>query len=95
MSEIWLKLVQQRTKNSKGVRTRGLRLDFNEIGNLIMIQVWKRKLEPTPGLSKRTSLTGNARLFCYSTAEYIYLFLSFELVSVFLNKLEKVFLNLS
>ena len=31
MSEIWLKLVQQRTKNSKGVRTRGLRLDFNEI----------------------------------------------------------------
>ena len=30
-------------KNSKGVRTRGLRLDFNEIGNLIMIQVWKRK----------------------------------------------------
>ena len=31
VSEIWLKLVQQRTKNSKGVRTRGLRLDFKEI----------------------------------------------------------------
>ena len=32
MSEIWLKLAQQRlTKNSKGVRTRGLWLDFNEI----------------------------------------------------------------
>ena len=60
-----------------------------------MIQVWKRKGEPTPGLSKRTSLTGNARLFPYSKAEYIYLFLSSELVSAFLNKLEEVFLNLS
>ena len=60
-----------------------------------MIQVEKRKGEPTPGISKRTSLTGNARLFPYSKAEYIYLFLSFELASVFLNKLEEVFLNRS
>ena len=78
VSEIWLKLVQQRTKNSKGVRTRGLRLDFNEIWNLIMIQVWKRKWEPTPGLSKQTSLTGNA---CFpfpqlNTSTYFYLFLT-------------------
>ena len=59
-----------------------------------MIQVLKRKWEPTPGLSKRTSLT-EKRLFSHFTAEYIYLFLSFELVSVFLNKIEEVFLNLS
>ena len=40
-----------------------------------MIQVWKRKWEPTPGLSKRTSLTGNA---CFpipqlNTSTYFYL----------------------
>ena len=53
-----------------------------------MIQVWKRKREPTPGLTKRTSLTGNA---CFP-AEYI--FLAFERVFVFLTiSLKRCFLT--
>ena len=59
-----------------------------------MIQVWMRRSEPTPGLSERTSLTGNA---CFlipqlNTSTYFYLL---NLFPCFLSKLEEVFLNLS
>ena len=57
-----------------------------------MIPVWKRKWEPTPGLSKRNSLTGNA---CFpipqlNTSTYFYLLILFL---CFLHKLKRCFLT--
>ena len=59
-------------------------LDFNEIRKSDYDSSLEAK-ERTNSRFKQTNFVNRKRLFSHSTAEYIYLFPSFELASVFLK----------